>query len=94
MCCVHRDLYTDNRLYTINLTVQYCTVEPVLEDGPIGHENVVSQDRWSLVTDSITLKNRTYCQEYLVFRSMWSLMTMVKFHCANINGTINIHHFI
>ncbi len=25
------------------------TVEPVLEDQPIGHKNVVCQDRWSLV---------------------------------------------
>ncbi len=33
-----------------------CTVEPVLKDYPIGHENVVFQDRWSLVTGSIVLK--------------------------------------
>ncbi len=35
------------------------TVEPVLKDHPIGHTNVASQhaqDRWSLVTGSITLK--------------------------------------
>ena len=31
-----------------------CTVEPVLKDHPIGHKNVVFQDRWSLVTDSVT----------------------------------------
>ncbi len=33
-----------------------CTEEPVLKDHPIGKENVVCQDRWSLVTGSITLK--------------------------------------
>ncbi len=26
------------------------TVVPVLKDHPIGHKNVVHQDRWSLVT--------------------------------------------
>ena len=33
-----------------------CTgiVEPVLKDHPIGPKNVVCQDRWSLVTGSIT----------------------------------------
>ncbi len=46
-------------------------LEPVLKDHPIGHENVVSQDRY-LVTGSITLKYRTFCQEYLVFQDMWS----------------------
>ncbi len=41
------------------------TVEPVLKDYPIGHTNVVFQDRWSLATVSITLKCRTFCQEYV-----------------------------
>ncbi len=50
---------------------QLCTVEPLLEDCPNGHKNVVSQDRWSLVTGSITLKYRT-CPEYLVFQGRWS----------------------
>ncbi len=31
------------------------TVEPVLIDHPFGHKNMVSQDRWSLVTGSFTL---------------------------------------
>ncbi len=35
---------------------------------PIGHKNVVSQDRWSLVTGSFTLKCVIFCQEYLVFQ--------------------------
>ncbi len=39
-----------------------------LERLPIGRINVVSQDRWSLVTGSITLKCWTFCQEYLVFQ--------------------------
>ncbi len=35
------------------------TVEPVLnmlKECPIGNENIVSQDRWYLVTGSFTLK--------------------------------------
>ena len=32
------------------------TVEPVLKGHPISLENVVFQDRWSLVTGSIVLK--------------------------------------
>ncbi len=61
------------------------TVEPVLKDHPIGHTNVVSQDRWSLVTGSITLKWRTSSQ--VVFQDRWSLMAMVSqdmFHCMMI----------
>ena len=46
----------------------FTTVEPVLKSHRIGHSNIVSQDRWSLVTGSITLKYRT-CQEYLVFKT-------------------------
>ncbi len=44
----------------------WCTVEPVLKDYPIGHTNVVFQDKWSLVTGSVYIKCRTFCQEYLV----------------------------
>ncbi len=60
-----------------------CTVEPPLKDRPIDQTKLVSQDRWSLVIGSITLKCRT-CQEYLVFQDRWSLMAMVsqdRFHC-------------
>ena len=53
------------------------TVEPVLEDRPIGHKNVVSQDRWSLVTGSVAMKYRTLCQEYMVFQDRWSLMAVI-----------------
>ncbi len=59
-------------------------VEPVLKDHPIGHKNVVSQDRWPLVTGSITLKCGTFCQEYLVFKDRWSFMVLVsqdRFYC-------------
>ncbi len=31
-------------------------VNTVLKDHRIGHKNVVSQDRWSLVTSSVTMK--------------------------------------
>ncbi len=41
----------------------YNTVEPVLKDHPIGHQNMVSQNRWSLVTGSFTLQCRTFCQK-------------------------------
>ncbi len=42
------------------------TVEPVLKDHPIGHKNVVCQDRWSLVTGSAVLKCRSFCQKCVV----------------------------
>ncbi len=35
------------------------TVEPVLKDHAVGHKNMVSQDRWSLVTGSVALKYGT-----------------------------------
>ncbi len=68
------------------------TVEPVLKDHPICHTNVVSQNRWSLVTGSVTLKCRTCCQEYLVFQDRWSLMAVVlqdRFHCSSFPETIH-----
>ncbi len=33
------------------------TVESILKDHPISHENVVFQDRWSLLTGSIINEN-------------------------------------
>ncbi len=62
------------------------TVEPVLKDHPIGHKDVVFQDRWSLVTGAIALKYRTFCQKNLVFQDRWSLMAVVsqdRFHCID-----------
>ncbi len=61
------------------------TVEPALKDRPIGHKNMVSQDRWSLVTGSVALKCGTFCQEYVVCQDRWSFMTVVsqdRFHCT------------
>ncbi len=52
-------------MYKVTL---YKSVEPVLNDHPIGHNDVVSQDRWSLPTCSITLKCRTFYQKYLIFQ--------------------------
>ena len=43
------------------------TVEHILKDHPIGHKYLVSQDRWSLVTGSVTPKCGTRCQECVVF---------------------------
>ncbi len=60
------------------------TVEPVLKDRPTGHKNMISQDRWSLVTGSVTLKCGTFCQEYVVLQDRWSLMAVVsqdRLHC-------------
>ncbi len=62
------------------------TVEPVIQDHPIGHKNMVSQDRWSLVTGLMALKCRTFCQAYVVFQDRWSLITVVsqdRFHCMH-----------
>ncbi len=60
----------------------YCYT--VLKDRPIRHKNMVSQDRWSLVTGSFTLKCVT-CPKLVVLQdSRWSLMTVVsqdRFHC-------------
>ena len=66
------------------------TVEPVLQDHIMGHTIVASEDRWALVTGSITLKYThdivlsTFCQKYLVFQDRWSFMAVVshdRFHC-------------
>ncbi len=70
-------------LLTFHIYILY-TVEPFLKDCPIGHKNMVSQDRWSLVTGSVALKYGTFCHEYVVFQDSWSLMSVVsqdRFHC-------------
>ncbi len=38
---------------------------------------MVSQDRWSLVTGSVALKCRTFCQEYVILQDRWSFMAVV-----------------
>ena len=51
----------------------------------IGHKNMVSQDRWSLVTGSITLKCTIFCQIYAIFQDRWSFTAVVcqdRFHCS------------
>ncbi len=55
------------------------TVGSLLKDHPISHAIVVSQDSWSLVTGAISLKCRTFCQEYMVFQlqDRWSHVTVV-----------------
>ncbi len=50
-----------------------------------GHKNVVSQDRWSVVTGSVMLKCRSFCREYIVFQDRWCLMAVVsedRCHCT------------
>ncbi len=56
------------------------TVESAMKDRPIGHKNMVSQDRWSLVTGSVALKCGTFCPEYMyvVLADKWSLMAVVS----------------
>ncbi len=64
-----------------------CTVKPALKDHPNGHKNMVSQDRWSLVTGSVTLKCGTFCKGYVVLQDRLSLMVVVsqeRFHCTEV----------
>ncbi len=71
---------TEKVYFSISINVKYIshvfnpllsTVEPMLEDHPIGHKNIVSQDRWSLVTGSFTLK----CPKLVALQDRWSLKT-------------------
>ncbi len=61
------------------------TVELFLKaPPPFGHKNMVSQDRWSLVTDSFTPKCRAFCQKLVVLQDRWSVMAVVpqeRFNC-------------
>ncbi len=81
-------------VFSMKPSVLPITVEPVLKDRLICHKNRVSQDRWSLVTGSITLKCRTSWQEYVVLQDMWSFMAVVsqdRFHCTSVYNTSNQH---
>ncbi len=79
---------------------RFSPVEPVLKDHPIHHANVVSQARWSLLTGSITLKCRTFYQEYLSFKTsglswQWSLKTgvtvLVHLHVQPLFALCNLY---
>ena len=62
------------------------SVEPVLKHFPNCHNDMVSQDRWSLETGSMALKCET-CQEYVVLQDRWCFMAVVfqnRFHCTKI----------
>ena len=59
------------------------TVEPVFKDHPIGHKNVVSQDRWSQGTGSIILKHRSLGQKWVVAQDRWSLKTGFTVHSTS-----------
>ncbi len=50
----------------------FSTVEPVLKDQPFGEKNMLSQDRWSLVTGSVVLKCWSFCKKCVVFQDRWS----------------------
>ncbi len=71
---------------TVSFTMRsvHGTVEPVLKDHPTGHKNVACQDKWSLVTGSVILTSRSFCQNCVVCQDRWSLMAVVsqdRFHC-------------
>ncbi len=73
------------------------TVEPVWKDHPIGHKNVVRQDRWSLVTGSVVLKCGSFCQKCVVCQDRWSLMAVVsqdRFHCIQLLCIIHKYYSI
>ncbi len=55
------------------------TVEPVSKDHLIRRKNMVSQDRWSLVTGSIVLKCKAFCQECVPSRQV---VSQDRFHCT------------
>ncbi len=69
-------LFLPQSLFVISVRVLY--VEPVLKDHPIGHKNIVSQDRWSLVTCLVILKCSSFWQKCVVFQDRWSLMAVVS----------------
>ncbi len=57
-----------------------------LERPPHWPQNVVCKDRWSLVTGSVILKCRPFCQKYVVCQDRWSLRAVVsqeRFHCTS-----------
>ncbi len=65
------------------------TVEPLLKDHRIGH----CQDRWSLVTCSVILKCRSFCQNLCVIcQDRWSLMggfttvSVINYCCNSIQS--------
>ncbi len=69
------------------------TVEPVLKGHPIGHKNVVCQDRWSLVTGSVIWKCRSFCRKCVVCQDRWSFMPVVsqdRFHCTIRSVSVNV----
>ena len=53
------------------------TVEPVLKDYPFCKENVIFQDRWSLVTGSIVFNCGSLYQKGVVFQDRWSFITLL-----------------
>ncbi len=53
-------------------------VETVLKGCPIGHENMVSQDRWFLVAGSVAFEIQGLPGIYVVLQDRWSLMALVS----------------
>ena len=71
-------------LYDLTIDTNGKYSRTFLKDHPIGHENVVCQNRWSLVTGSVILKWRSFrrkcvvCQE----RSLMVVVSRERFHCT------------
>ncbi len=51
-----------------------------MKGHPIGHKNMVSQDRWLMVTGSFTLKCVTFCQELSGLSRQ--VLYQHRFHCT------------
>ncbi len=67
----------------IHVDSLYC--KSVLKDCLIDHQNMVSQDRWSLVTGLITLKYRTFCQTVVLLQDRWS-------HGSSLSRQVSLFH--
>ena len=52
------------------------------------YQYVVSQNRWSLLTSSITLKYRSFCQECVTF----SRETVC--HCSGLSRQVSLYHIV
>ncbi len=64
------------------------TVEPVLQDHIMGHTTVASEeDRWALVTASITLK---YSTQYLL-PEIPGISRQVVFHGSGLSRQVSLY---
>ncbi len=79
------NVLTTTKQLLCSSSLKKTTVEPALKDHPIGHKNVVCQERWSLVTGSVILKCRSSCWKCVVWQDRWFVMAVVsqdRLHCT------------